>query len=418
MTRMSRNGFALVRKRWGIEFLFSILIFFFISTSCHLFTILQPAESTGTAKPTNTVTIIPITNTEVKPTHTPTLQPTATSVPLGQNLTPALIPPQQSKGSNTSSDFPSLASYTLMWEPEPVIWKRSWCAKNKETLAENLKSISWKFEADNQSFSPDIFDIKTTNNQSVGECEEHSLILDNWPVGKHTLKSIISLADDINDGFQQFPAGDLSRENLVFVSKPGNMPPSDQWPVLIDESFDHASTIWQTGDIKDDWFSGSSQIKDGHFSLNIEDAYKTTVSRQAPVVKILSGPFNMAVSAQINADTTEEVCYGLYFHYDFTTQNFYQFTVCDSQHFSVEVYKDEVWDSLLDWTDTPAIKTNSANLLAVNIQGSHFDFLINNQKVGEADDERLYRGYVGFFARFLEGENMQFQFDDFTISAP
>jgi hypothetical protein len=56
------------------------------------------------------------------------------------------------------------------------------------------------------------------------------------------------------------------------------------------------------------------------------------------------------------------------------------------------------------------------NQLAVRGTGSHFEFFINEQFVGEADDSEFRSGIVGLVTGFPNaGDKAVFEFDDFEL---
>jgi len=69
--------------------------------------------------------------------------------------------------------------------------------------------------------------------------------------------------------------------------------------------------------------------------------------------------------------------------------------------------------------EAAAIRPGGTNRLTVLAEGSHFAFYINEQYVGEADDDRLSRGQLGLAIELADaGDTAVFEFDNFEMRAP
>jgi hypothetical protein len=67
-------------------------------------------------------------------------------------------------------------------------------------------------------------------------------------------------------------------------------------------------------------------------------------------------------------------------------------------------------------TLTSAIHPGEVNQLAVRGEGSHFEFFINGEFVGEADDSEFSSGIAGLVLGFLNvGDKGVFEFDNFSF---
>jgi hydroxymethylglutaryl-CoA synthase len=61
----------------------------------------------------------------------------------------------------------------------------------------------------------------------------------------------------------------------------------------------------------------------------------------------------------------------------------YLFEINNKGQFAVYLHQPDDWTSLLDWSDSPAIRLGETNRLAILAQGSQFLFYINDQLVAE-----------------------------------
>ena len=107
--------------------------------------------------------------------------------------------------------------------------------------------------------------------------------------------------------------------------------------------------------------------------------------------------------------------YGLIFRLG--KDGYYYFVVADNaQGFAVFLYFSAGGvDTIINWQNTPVIKANGENRLAVEARGSHFTFYINDKPVDTADDNRLPDGTkAGIMIEMPPtGEKATFEFDDF-----
>ncbi len=382
--------------------------------------------------PSPTPALLPtITPAPTQPAPTlpppPTSTPTATPLPQPLNLTPASAAPHISAVDSislaVSEGYEKPGSVTVMWEAEPLLWTNGWCAKDAATLQENLQHISFRFQVNGKDAPLDFFGSETYRDESLqADCVNYAAVLEAWLPGTHRLVSDISINAAIDDGLTQTAPGTHSREHVIYVSQPQSeaalLENPALWANLVDENFSQPNDAWQTGNLDDEWFSGSAQISDGKYVFSVDATHKSMVFRHPPSVKVLSGAFEVSVEAQRLQGNPQQTCYGLYYHYSFTSGNFYQFVVCDDQKFLVDVFKAGIWSTLIPWTASTAIQPQAANRLSVRVEGSRMAFFINDQQVGEIHDERLYRGYTGILLKSSQGSQARFVFDDFRLRAP
>ncbi len=160
--------------------------------------------------------------------------------PLGADITPSgppkLEPPSQAqadlingaafleskarqKPKDTDLNKPGTVTYVVpLQDPkEPVVWSYGWCAADKETLNANFQHIRLTFTLDGQTVPADkLSTIDYTPNGQV--CRLVYAVLKDWPAGEHHLTIRATFLQPINDGFQDYPAGDYIQQYNVFVS--------------------------------------------------------------------------------------------------------------------------------------------------------------------------------------------------------
>ena len=182
-------------------------------------------------------------------------------------------------------------------------------------------------------------------------------------------------------------------------------------PTIFD-TFDYNGYGWYTGDYQDDYVAATRQLKGGRFNWvyhAIQPSRLTSVPDMKPIAD-----FQLSAKVQRTSGPLDG-SYGLLFR-RLDKNNFYNFVISDSQYFAVLLLKDNQWTTLIDWTFTDAIQPGGTNVLKVEGRGSHFTFFVNDQNVGEMDDETFKEGIAGLIAELPHaGDNGTFVFDDFKL---
>jgi len=196
-----------------------------------------------------------------------------------------------------------------------------------------------------------------------------------------------------------------------------NAPPQAAgWPIVFSASFgDPDVDGWPTGDYSDERLIGNRQIAEGKYRWDAE-ALDGVIWWSIPDGPSVSD-FHLTVSARRISGVADGQ-YGLIFRRA-DRDNYGLFKIEDSQYFKFSARHDGEWDTVIDWTETSAIRPVGANRLTVIAEGSHFTFYVNDEFIGEADDDRLSPGETGVAIELLDaGDAAIFEFDDFELRAP
>jgi len=99
--------------------------------------------------------------------------------------------------------------------------------------------------------------------------------------------------------------------------------------------------------------------------------------------------------------------------------NFFRFTIAGTGYYTFDKMKDGQWDTLIDWTETPVIRTGRAtNRLRVICQGATFTLFINDVRVGDYTDSDFPSGDVGLEAgTYKDAGAVHISFDSFRLWA-
>ncbi len=203
--------------------------------------VLQGLGKSIEATPTFTATLARIPTSTLTPTLTltPTFTPTPTLKP---TATPELSSPPEIVGKDKAEsilrsgvDFlegearekpsaedlakPGTFTYTVpITDPsKPVVWAYGWCAKDKTTLDDNFKHIELAFDLDGKAVGADRLATIGYQTRAGFFCRLVYTVLKDWPAGEHHLSIKATFDQTINDGQDDYPAGDYVLVYNVYV---------------------------------------------------------------------------------------------------------------------------------------------------------------------------------------------------------
>ena len=121
----------------------------------------------------------------------------------------------------TAEDFakPGTITYTVPVKDgsKPLVWSYGWCASDADTLEDNFKHIELKFVLDGEEVPLDALSTYQYNTRNGLSCRLVYAILQNWPAGEHHLTITATFTQTINDGADDYPAGDYVLQYDVYV---------------------------------------------------------------------------------------------------------------------------------------------------------------------------------------------------------
>jgi len=100
---------------------------------------------------------------------------------------------------------------------ETVVVDTGWCTIDRATLEQNYAHIQFSFMADD--LPVDMEQIFTYDQElSDRICKIHSGIVRAWPPGDHIITITMSILQPINDGWDDYPAGDYTDTFIITAS--------------------------------------------------------------------------------------------------------------------------------------------------------------------------------------------------------
>lgn len=188
----------------------------------------------------------------------------------------------------------------------------------------------------------------------------------------------------------------------------------NEWPIIFSDTFDENQNIWPIENTSGSEYDDILEIKEGKYLWSFTSK-KEFFARTTPIVLPVTD-FHLSADLKLTRGTYKPV-YGLVFR-DNSNGDLYKFGVY-GEGFVVDMYYNQAWTSLIEYTKTSAISPQESNRLSIIAEGSHFIFFINDQYVAEMTDDHIKDGVVGFGVDVpLGGLQNSFEFDNFELRAP
>jgi hypothetical protein len=90
---------------------------------------------------------------------------------------------------------------------QSVVLTSGWCTTTQALLDQNFQQIQYTFEVDGKLI--DLSQFNTADQKtSDGVCRQYTGLIRAWPTGSHTIKISMRVDAKINDGWNDYAAGD------------------------------------------------------------------------------------------------------------------------------------------------------------------------------------------------------------------
>jgi hypothetical protein len=99
---------------------------------------------------------------------------------------------------------------------QPVLLSSGWCTTTKAILDQNYQHIKYLVEVDGQTL--DTSKLYQESQSSVGQsCKDFVGLIRAWPSGNHTIQITMRVDAKINDGWNDYAAGDYAEVYNITV---------------------------------------------------------------------------------------------------------------------------------------------------------------------------------------------------------
>jgi hypothetical protein len=148
-----------------------------------------------------------------------------------------------------------------------------------------------------------------------------------------------------------------------------------------------------------------------------DGAYLITVTKP----KLLSwatmkgdyGDASISVEASIDGPSASAA--GLIFHYQ-DDKNFYIYSVDGEGRYGLDVYKDDEPITLIEWTESSAIKpAGELNTLRIETTGDTIRLFVNDELLDEVSDSTIANGKAALVVNTFDEPNVTVKFDNLVV---
>lgn len=176
--------------------------------------------------------------------------------------------------------------------------------------------------------------------------------------------------------------------------------------VLLEETFDSASAS----------SFGDTESANASYAF-VDGTYAITVKKPNMIVwKAVKGDFSdAAISVDALFEAGKQSAAGLLFHYQ-DDKNFYIFTVTQDGRYGLDVYKDDQLTTLIDWTESSAIKgAGETNAMRVETVGDKIRLYDNDELLDEVSDATLTSGRAAIAVNTFDDTGVTVRFDNLLV---
>jgi hypothetical protein len=111
----------------------------------------------------------------------------------------------------TAEDYakPNTLTYTVnITDDKPTYFNYGWCTTTEEILKQNFEHIRISMLFNGKQLGEDVVHGISSTRQDGFVCLEFGVLMSAWAPGKYELEAIATFDEDINDGAEDFKAGD------------------------------------------------------------------------------------------------------------------------------------------------------------------------------------------------------------------
>jgi hypothetical protein len=191
-----------------------------------------------------------------------------------------------------------------------------------------------------------------------------------------------------------------------------------QMHLEICDTFDSNVNGWRVGEYKNSDINEKLGISNGAYVWHIECNNNNYGCIGASLPNRASPMSDFYLEVDIGRiDESIDMEYGIRFRDG--GRNYYEFIVNEeNQKYFVGSYYGGVYEYWIYAQTAPMLKPNEVNRLAVQAIGTRFVFYINNEIVGELENDNLAVGIAGVVANFTKSGEGTMQIDNFSVYVP
>jgi len=122
----------------------------------------------------------------------------------------------------TEADFakPGTLTFTVkITNDKPTYFDYGWCTTTEEILKQNFEHIIVSLYFNEQELGTDVVHPVSYTRTDGLVCLDFGVLMSDWPAGNYKLESAVTFDEKINDGLDDYEAGDYIHQYNVTVEK-------------------------------------------------------------------------------------------------------------------------------------------------------------------------------------------------------
>jgi len=122
----------------------------------------------------------------------------------------------------TEADFakPGTLTFTVkITNDKPTYFDYGWCTTTEEILKQNFEHITVSLYFNEQELGTDVVHPVSYTRTDGLVCLDIGVLMSDWPAGNYKLESAVTFDEKINDGLDDYEAGDYIHQYNVTVEK-------------------------------------------------------------------------------------------------------------------------------------------------------------------------------------------------------
>ena len=122
----------------------------------------------------------------------------------------------------TEADFatPGTLTFTVkIIDDKPTYFTCGWCTTSEEILKQNFEHITVRLYLNDDELGNDVVHPVSFTRKDGLVCLDIGALMSEWPTGNYKLESAVTFDEKINDGLDDYEAGDYIRLYDVTVEK-------------------------------------------------------------------------------------------------------------------------------------------------------------------------------------------------------
>ncbi len=237
------------------------------------------------------------------------------------------------------------------------------------------------------------------------------------PTASGLLQATLPITDDASPTPTPEPAAATATHTPVSQVEDSNLAtpvalPGLDGEIVFEEQFDSNRQGWFVGEETDEYGYSEAEITDGRYRLSQEA--DQSVVWWSTLDEAEFDDFVLTLEAT-PVEQSGSFAYGLVFRND-SDERFYSFEIDSDGDFFVNLFEDDDWVSLVDYTEMPAIKENGPNQLMVEAVGPMMRFFINGEEAATIEDDTVQSGTIGVVLEIYDaGDSATVDFDNLIV---